>query len=44
MTDHFGTCLCGTAKFQVQGEFESFYLCHCQRCRVLRSQFCSSFP
>lgn len=33
MSDHFGSCLCGTAKFQVQGEFDSFYLCHCQHCQ-----------
>lgn len=28
-----GSCLCGTVKFQVSGEFESFFLCHCKRCR-----------
>lgn|SRR5690606_26179755 len=33
MTDYFGSCLCGTAKFEVKGEFESFYLCHCQHCQ-----------
>lgn len=33
MTDYFGSCLCGAAKFEVQGEFENFYLCHCQHCR-----------
>lgn len=33
MTDYFGSCLCGTAKFEVQGDFESFYLCHCQHCQ-----------
>lgn len=33
MTDHFGSCLCGTVRFEVQGEFQSFYLCHCQHCR-----------
>lgn len=33
MTEHFGSCLCGTAKFEVQGEFDSFYLCHCQHCQ-----------
>lgn len=33
MTDYFGSCLCGTAKFRVQGEFDSFYLCHCQHCQ-----------
>lgn len=33
MTDYFGSCLCGTAKFELQGKFESFYLCHCQYCQ-----------
>ena len=33
MTDHLGSCLCGTAKFEVQGAFDSFYLCHCQHCQ-----------
>ena len=33
MTDHLGSCLCGTAKFEVQGDFDSFYLCHCKRCQ-----------
>ena len=33
MTKHFGSCLCGTAKFQVEGQFDSFYLCHCQHCQ-----------
>lgn len=33
MPDYFGSCLCGTAKFEVQGEFDSFYLCHCQHCQ-----------
>ncbi|MEZ5501857.1 MAG: GFA family protein [Halioglobus sp.] len=33
MTDHFGSCLCGTVRFQVQGDFDSFYLCHCQHCQ-----------
>lgn len=33
MTDYIGSCLCGTAKFNVQGAFESFYLCHCQHCQ-----------
>ncbi|MEQ8442758.1 MAG: GFA family protein [Alphaproteobacteria bacterium] len=28
-----GSCLCGTVKFQISGEFESFFLCHCSRCR-----------
>ncbi len=30
---HKGSCLCGAVTFEVTGEFESFYLCHCERCR-----------
>lgn len=33
MTDHFGSCLCGTVRFQVKGGFDRFYLCHCQHCQ-----------
>ena len=33
MTDYFGSCLCSAVKFQVQGNFDSFYLCHCQYCQ-----------
>ncbi|MEO1855232.1 GFA family protein [Chromohalobacter sp.] len=33
MTDHFGSCLCGTVKFEVHGQFDSFYLCHCEWCQ-----------
>lgn len=33
MADHFGSCLCGTVRFQVKGQFDSFYLCHCQHCQ-----------
>jgi len=28
-----GSCLCGAVKFEVSGEFEAFFLCHCGRCR-----------
>ncbi|NCC78117.1 MAG: GFA family protein [Clostridia bacterium] len=28
-----GSCLCGQVKFVVEGDFEQFYLCHCERCR-----------
>jgi hypothetical protein len=28
-----GSCLCGEVAFEVDGEFDSFYLCHCERCR-----------
>jgi len=33
MTEHFGSCLCGTVSFTVIGDFESFYLCHCRHCQ-----------
>ncbi len=33
MTDHFGSCLCGTVSFVITGEFDSFYLCHCRYCQ-----------
>jgi len=33
MTVHSGSCLCGAVKFEVQGSFDSFYLCHCQHCQ-----------
>ncbi|MCX7560949.1 GFA family protein [Sulfitobacter sp. F26204] len=29
----WGQCLCGAVKFRISGEFESFFLCHCSRCR-----------
>lgn len=28
-----GSCLCGKVTFEIEGEFENFYLCHCERCR-----------
>lgn len=28
-----GRCLCGAVTFRITGEFESFFLCHCGRCR-----------
>ena len=28
-----GECLCGAVKFHISGAFESFFLCHCSRCR-----------
>ncbi|WP_027398457.1 GFA family protein [Anaerovorax odorimutans] len=28
-----GSCLCGEITFEIEGEFESFYLCHCERCQ-----------
>ena len=30
---HVGSCLCGKVKFEVEGNFESFYLCHCKHCQ-----------
>ncbi|SKC62946.1 GFA family protein [Maledivibacter halophilus] len=28
-----GSCLCGEINFEIEGEFENFFLCHCERCR-----------
>lgn len=28
-----GGCLCGAVTFEVRGPFQSFFLCHCARCR-----------
>lgn len=28
-----GSCLCGGVRFEVDGDFERFYLCHCQYCQ-----------
>ena len=33
MNTHSGSCLCGAVKFEVTGNFERFYLCHCEYCR-----------
>ena len=30
---HAGSCLCGQVRFEVDGAFERFFLCHCGRCR-----------
>ena len=30
---HAGSCLCGVVRFEIEGEFEYFYLCHCEYCR-----------
>ena len=32
-THHAGSCLCGAVTFEIEGAFDSFFLCHCQRCR-----------
>jgi hypothetical protein len=31
--NYSGSCLCGAVRFEVDGEFERFYLCHCEFCR-----------
>lgn len=28
-----GSCLCGKVKFEIEGNFEHFFLCHCQYCQ-----------
>jgi hypothetical protein len=34
MSDKYcGSCLCGDVRFEIEGEFERFYLCHCEYCR-----------
>ena len=34
MTNTFpGSCLCGSVRYEIEGEFDSFYLCHCEYCR-----------
>ena len=30
---HSGACLCGETAFEIDGGFESFFLCHCDYCR-----------
>jgi hypothetical protein len=30
---HQGSCLCGEVRFEIDGAFEHFFLCHCGRCR-----------
>ncbi|WP_250656211.1 GFA family protein [Alkalimarinus coralli] len=30
---HKGSCLCGTVEYELSGEFQSFFLCHCSRCQ-----------
>ena len=32
---HAGSCLCGSVKFEIEGEFQKFFLCHCSRCRKI---------
>jgi len=30
---NIGSCLCKKINFEIEGDFESFYLCHCNRCQ-----------
>lgn len=30
---HNGSCVCGKVTFEVIGDFNGFFLCHCSRCR-----------
>jgi hypothetical protein len=30
---YLGSCLCGEVTFEIEGDFEKLYLCHCERCR-----------
>ena len=32
-TSYSGSCLCGAVRFDIDGEFERFFLCHCEHCR-----------
>lgn len=33
MKKHQGSCLCGKVTYEVMGEFDKFFFCHCSRCR-----------
>lgn len=33
MLTHLGSCLCNAVRFEIDGAFERFFLCHCSRCR-----------
>jgi hypothetical protein len=33
VTQTVGSCLCGAVQFEISGTFQSFFLCHCSRCR-----------
>ena len=30
---HTGSCLCGSVRYEVTGDFDRFFMCHCSRCR-----------
>lgn len=33
MGNYLGSCLCQKVKYEVEGVFSSFFLCHCKRCQ-----------
>ena len=33
MNNYKGSCLCGSVTFEIKGDFDSFYLCHCKHCQ-----------
>ncbi len=33
MSKRSGSCLCGEVTFELDGDFDHFYLCHCSLCR-----------
>ena len=30
-----GSCLCGSVKYSISSELDSFYFCHCKQCRKI---------
>ena len=30
---HQGSCLCGEVSFEIEGDFQQFFLCHCEYCQ-----------
>ena len=30
-----GSCLCGAVKYEIENNFEKFYLCHCTQCQKI---------
>ncbi len=33
MKNTSGSCLCGVVRFEIRGDFERFFLCHCTYCQ-----------
>ena len=33
MSKHSGSCLCGAVRFDLEGAFDSFFLCYCRHCQ-----------